>query len=177
MRRLPQLWIDTDRDLRRAALALDDAALIALDVETTLRDQRLCLAQIADRHGVYLIDALAIRDLGPLRSLLGDPRRTVVIHNAPFERRVLGAHDIPIPTVFDTLTWSRRIRKGAEGGHSLRVVCARELGFWLDKTQQASDWRRRPLSPAQIDYAALDAEVLLPLYDLFAPSAAAFDRR
>lgn len=177
MRRLPRLWIASDHDLRRAALALGDAPLVALDVETTLRDHRLCLAQIADRAAVYLIDALAVRDLGPLRTILGDPGRTVVIHNAAFERRVLGAHDIAIPTVFDTLTWSRRLRKGADGGHSLGVVCARELGFWLDKSCQASDWKRRPLSAAQLDYAALDAEVLLPLYDRFAPQASLFDAR
>ena len=35
------------------------------------------------------------------------------------------------------------------------------------KTQQVSDWRRRPLTPEQVTYAALDAEVLVELYEVF----------
>jgi len=39
----------------------------------------------------------------------------------------------------------------------------------MDEAQQTSDWRRRPLTSAQLNYAALDAEVLLDLYARFAP--------
>jgi ATP-dependent Lhr-like helicase len=44
-------------------------------------------------------------------------------------------------------------------------VCARELARELDKREQTGDWTRRPLSRVQIDYAALDAEILLQLYE------------
>lgn len=53
----------------------------------------------------------------------------------------------------------------AEGGHTLREVCRRELGKPLDKSQQTSDWSQRPLSDEQVEYAALDAEVLLSLLE------------
>ena len=53
------------------------------------------------------------------------------------------------------------------GGHSLKSVCERELGILLDKSEQVSDWSRRPLSERQVAYAALDAEVLLQLYARF----------
>merc|ERR1712151_1011242 len=49
----------------------------------------------------------------------------------------------------------------AEG---LAVTCARFLGKPLDKSEQCSDWRRRPLSQAQTRYAALDAIALLDLH-------------
>lgn len=39
------------------------------------------------------------------------------------------------------------------------------LGLPLRKTQQRSDWERRPLSTAQISYAALDAYCLLMLHE------------
>jgi ATP-dependent Lhr-like helicase len=47
------------------------------------------------------------------------------------------------------------------------MVCERELGILLDKSSRTSNWSRRPLDPDQLMYAALDAEVLLMLYDLF----------
>jgi len=64
---------------------------------------------------------------------------------------------------------SRRLRgTDSLGGHSLAVVCERELGAGLDKSAQTSNWSLRPLTVEQIRYAALDAEVLLALYDRFA---------
>ena len=69
-----------------------------------------------------------------------------------------------IENVVDTLERSRALRPGAEGGHSLEAVCQRELTLQLDKREQTSDWTRRPLTPRQVAYAALDAEVLLVLH-------------
>jgi hypothetical protein len=54
----------------------------------------------------------------------------------------------------------------ANGGHSLKAVCARELGIALPKDEQTSDWTTRPLTPTQLTYAALDAELLLRLLPL-----------
>jgi len=48
----------------------------------------------------------------------------------------------------------------------LAITCARFLGKPLDKTEQCSDWRRRPLSNSQRQYAALDAVVLLELHSV-----------
>ena len=56
-------------------------------------------------------------------------------------------------------------------GHSLGTVCRRELGIKLDKRYQRSNWSRRPLTPAQLNYAALDAEVLIDLHRLFQEEA------
>src|SRR5262249_24142364 len=38
------------------------------------------------------------------------------------------------------------------------------FGLTLDKSLQRSNWRRRPLSGAQLDYVALDAQVVLQVY-------------
>lgn len=46
---------------------------------------------------------------------------------------------------------------------SLTHVAKSLLGRPLDKTQQCSNWERRPLSSAQSHYAALDAHVLLSI--------------
>ena len=54
---------------------------------------------------------------------------------------------------------------------SLAVVVASVLGAYVDKTEQCSDWARRPLAPSQIAYAAADAHVLTALFDRCAHQA------
>jgi ribonuclease D len=42
------------------------------------------------------------------------------------------------------------------------------LGTTLEKGETLSDWSKRPLTPAQLTYAALDVELLIPLWDRLA---------
>ncbi len=166
--RNPIEWIDTSATLRAAIGELSTAEVVGLDVETTLDSRTLCLVQIATPDRTYLIDPFAVV-LDPLGEALAAARPVKVIHHARFERRVLASVGIGLDGVYDTLEVSRRFRgTDALGGHSLAMVCQRELGVDLDKSAQTSNWSRRPLEPDQIRYAAVDAEVLLALYERFA---------
>ncbi len=160
---LPVQWIDSAAALVAACEAMRAFATIGLDVETTLTSRALCLVQVATADSIYLIDALEIADLEPLAEVFADDRITKVIHNASFERSVLSRYGMTIAPVIDTLSSSRATRGKVEGGHSLKAVCARELGLTLDKAEQTSNWAQRPLSQRQRAYAAVDAEVLLKL--------------
>ena len=162
--RNPIRWVDTAAGLQAAVDVLMAASVVGLDVETTLNDRALCLVQVATAEETFLIDALAIPDLAPLGGLLASEDVVKVIHNAEFERSVLGRLGFEIRGVIDTLEVSRERRgRDAAGGHGLAAVCARELGIELDKREQCSRWRRRPLTEEQVAYAALDAEVLVRL--------------
>ena len=154
--------------MEAVCLKLCHEAFVGLDVETTLTTQRMCLMQLATPTATYLVDALALPSLAPLAAFLNSCKTKKLIHNAPFETRVLAACGMSLASVVDTLLLSRRLRgRNIPGGHSLSVVCKRELGKPLDKTEQTSNWQRRPLSQSQIVYAALDAEVLLQLWKVF----------
>ena len=162
---IPTTWVDTVEGLEEACRALEGEDVVGLDTETTLHTRTLCLIQIAGTERVYLIDALAIADLGPLAPLLRSDTTTKIAHQASFETSVLGRVGLALDNVVDTLALSRRVRgRDLAGGHSLLAVCRREFGIELDKRHQISDWTRRPLSPAQIAYAAVDAEVVLRVW-------------
>jgi ATP-dependent Lhr-like helicase len=166
-------WVDSPAALRLVTAALLAEEVVGLDVETTLDFGTLCLVQVATGTRTYLIDPFAVGDLSPLGDVLASARPLKVIHNARFERRVLAAVGIALAGVVDTLEVSRRVRgREALGGHSLAVVCERELGMPLDKSEQTSDWSHRPLTADQLRYAAVDAEVLLVLHEHLGESLA-----
>jgi DNA polymerase-1 len=52
--------------------------------------------------------------------------------------------------------------------HSLEAVARRELAIELDKEHQNADWGGE-LSPTMLEYAAKDAQILLPLAEVFEP--------
>jgi ribonuclease D len=93
-------------------------------------------------------------------------REIVEVEQAGDARPGYGSN-IAVANVFDTLSASRRIRGKQPGGHSLAAVCRREFDKVLDKSQQISDWTRRPLTGAQVNYAALDVEILVDLFAKF----------
>jgi ATP-dependent Lhr-like helicase len=161
-------WVDTADSLRDLTERLLECDVIGLDVETAMDLGTLCLVQIATRQRTYLIDPFAVEDLTPLALLLNRPTPLKVIHNARFEQRVLAKEGIVLDGVYDTMEESRRLRgTDALGGHSLAIVCERELDLTVDKSAQTSNWGRRPLEADQLQYAALDAEVLVRLHDHF----------
>lgn len=165
----PVLWIDESEEMVLAARQIQEEKEVGLDVETTLQDPpRLCTIQIATGKKNYVFDALALIDLSPIFRILGDAGIVKIIHYSRFEKGVFRNLGVEIRNIFDTFKISRKLRgKRSRYQHSLARVCRRELGRPLDKRYQKSNWRRRPLSPGQLRYAALDAEIMLLLYEVF----------
>lgn len=168
----PITWIDAQAEFAALCERLKREPFVGLDVETTLEEPRvLCTIQLGIAGQNWIVDALAMESLEPIRPLLEGTAVEKVIHNAFFEQEMFAKHQIKINGVFDTLAYSRRKHSKAniEGGHKLGEVCERELGIYLDKSQQTSDWTKRPLEDIQFRYAAIDAEVLVSLYPIFKP--------
>ena len=170
--KLPIYWVNSDEELEEYSERLGSFSELGVDCETTLYSQQMCLLQIACREFIVLIDPFEISNFGPLQMVLENPEITVIAHSASFEKRQLAKYDIDINAVYDTLKISRKLYKndkhtGLKLKHSLGVVCKRILNMSMDKGEQTSDWSRRPLSRSQLMYAALDAEVMLQLYDRF----------
>jgi DNA polymerase I-like protein with 3'-5' exonuclease and polymerase domains len=152
------------------AAALGDVDLVGLDTETTGLDPRrdrvrllsLAVDTIDGGTFTYLIDCQKVAPR-PLFDLLAE--KELVGHNLAFDLGFLAALGFEPGAVHDTMLLSQLLhgpRKG-KGFHGLARVAERELGRALSKDLQRSDWSGE-LSAEQLEYAARDAAVLLPLY-------------
>ena len=124
----------------------------------------LCLVQIAGENEVAVIDAQVNGiDLAPLGSLLADQAVTKVFHAArqDIEIFVQLYGDVPRP-MFDTQVAAMVAGFGDQVGYDALV--ANLTGGTIDKAHRFSDWSARPLSAAQITYAAADVTHLREVY-------------
>ena len=162
--------VTTEDDVAQVAHAAREAGRFGLDTEF-LRERtyhaRLCLVQVATPNGIVVIDPLAGVDLAPVVALVGDACVEVVVHAGRQDLDIL--HDrfgVTPRNVFDI-----QLAAGFAGfGSSLpygRLVEA-ITGTALVKGESYTDWCRRPLTGAQLSYAADDVRFLLPVADRLA---------
>ncbi len=128
---------------------------------------QVALVQVADEHGIVLVDALEV-DLGPLSKILEGPG-LAVMHAARQDLEVLERACGTIP--------SRLVDTQLLGGFlgytspSLSNLLERELSVRVPKADRLTDWLRRPLGDAQLTYAAADVAHLLELHTMLAERA------
>jgi ribonuclease D len=124
---------------------------------------RLCLVQVATDDALFLLDALSCGPLDAFWKLVVDPGRTVVVHAGREEVRLCRLWTGSAPgNLFDL-----QIAAGLTGGiypmgHGNLVH--QVLGVHLPKGETLTEWRTRPLTPAQIRYAFDDVRFLIPLW-------------
>src|SRR5438105_7760838 len=167
--------ITNQEEIRKAVESLSAHQVIGLDTEKTDLDPylaRLRLIQLATSDRVYIIDFNHFADgdpkqsdaLAPLRKLLTSPRPVKIAHNAKFDAKFI-KHNLGVDIVglFDTLLASQLVSAGdIEERHGLEAIAGRYLNEAVDKSERLSNWEFE-LSEAQLQYAARDAAVLLPL--------------
>ncbi len=134
-----------------------------------------CLAQIATDDGVALIDPIAGAPLEPLIAIVEDPAIETVMHAPSADLTLLALHFGVVPAnLVDVQLTAGFVGIGA--GQSLGTLLDRGLGLHLAKAESYSDWSRRPLTAAQVDYAADDVRHLLALRDRLQERATALGR-
>jgi ribonuclease D len=159
--------ITSENEAQRALYGLQSESMIGLDTETYWdvkeNHSRVSLVQLAPRDGEILVIDLLEVSQELLRPLIESPEVGMAAHNARFDETMLkGAGLNPVGFV-DTLRLARAALRLPS--YSLAGVSEHLFGIELDKRYQKSNWRRRPLTRAQLEYAALDARMTLDLYD------------
>jgi ribonuclease D len=124
----------------------------------------LCVVQLAGAEEVAVVDAQAEgMDLAPLGELLADPAVIKVFHAARQDVEIFLLKFGAVPTpLFDTQVAAMVAGFGDQASYDSLVRAL--AGAAIDKAHRFSDWSARPLSPAQIAYAAADVTHLRHVY-------------
>ncbi len=172
-------------------LVTDTAALAALcdrlraepyvTVDTEFMRERtywpeLCVVQLGGARDTAVVDAQAPGlDLAPLGGLLADTGVMKVFHAArqDVEIFLLRFGDTPRP-MFDTQVAAMVAGFGDQASYD--SLCRALAGVQIDKAHRFSDWSARPLSPAQVSYAAADVTHLRRIYEALTAQLAREDR-
>ncbi len=160
--------IDNNEDLINFVKKISNTKWVALDTEF-LRERtyyaKLCLVQIEADNGLRAcIDPLSLGDdLSPLEEIFNNPNIVKVFHAAHQDLEILLqlTGNVPSP-IFDTQIAASVLGIGDQMGYARLVESM--LNVSLSKTQSRTDWTRRPLKQAQLDYAIDDVRYLAQIY-------------
>ena len=145
--------------------------VLAIDTEfvrTQTLTPLLGLVQIFDGTRLALIDPVAVTDLQGLADLLTNQGIVKVAHSCSEDLEALwhALGVIPAP-IFDTQFAAGLLDKGVSIGYANLVEQLFEIS--LDKGESRTDWMQRPLSTAQLSYAAADVTHLMAIYEALLP--------
>ncbi len=159
--------ISTTKDLTAVCRRLAAHPFVTVDTEF-LRETtfwpRLCVVQLASEEEAVAIDAMAEGlDLAPFFELMADERLTKVFHAARQDLEIIWnlAKLIPAP-LFDTQVAAMVCGFGDQVSYGDLVKTITKVT--IDKSSRFTDWSRRPLLPAQAEYAIADVTYLRDIY-------------
>lgn len=184
---MPYRYLTTDEEISGALGELLNAPLIPLDTETTGLDPHqdsLLLLQLSHAYNNFVIDcytadnSISRKDKDSpvwkmLRDIVTGPA-TKIGHNIGFDYKMVKSHfDFEITNVFDTMIAERLLTAGKEVGKKfvkLKTIVPKYTQLTerdMNKEIRAgfySGYVIEKFSSEQIEYAARDTHVLLPIY-------------
>jgi ribonuclease D len=158
--------ISSAEELRQASVSWQKDLGIDIECENNLHHygSYLSIVQLSDGKESWIVDAMSIKELGPLISYLQDWRYQKIFHDTSFDLRILASEINCRPrNVFDTQLAVRFL-----GIKDLGLAALLEKYFGIKKKSkfQMADWTKRPLDKDMLEYAEKDTLYLLRLRDL-----------
>ena len=141
---------------------------IAVDTEfrrTTKDNMKLALMQVNDSSEIYLIDCLQIKEPREACSFLSSPDPKKIFHSCREDiEAIYSWTNKGVLNIYDT-----QIANSLLGGTysiSYQALVKEKIGLKVSKDETRTNWLKRPLTEAQLNYAATDVYYLIDLYRL-----------
>jgi ribonuclease D len=164
----PIQYINTPDQLAKLCEQIMKEPWLALDTEF-LREKtyypKFCLLQIATPEWVACIDPIALPKLDDLFEAIYNPDIVKVFHSCRQDLEIFyqSTGKLPAP-VFDTQVAAPLLGFQDNPGYAMLVSSL--LSINLNKAHTRADWSKRPLTEAQIEYAADDVIYLCQIYQI-----------
>lgn len=160
------IWVNTAGQVKDMIACLSDAPSLTIDTEYDSFKRsygfKALLIQVFDGETVFIIDPLSGVDLKPLWNVFENENIQKMLYSGSEDIALLKAMGCSIRNVFDVQIAATLSNHPAR---NLGGLIEAEIGEALDKSQQQSDWSKRPLTPAQLSYAANDVTFLSEIAD------------
>lgn len=170
--------VKSDAHLAEVLEKLRGAKRIGFDTEFVSEDTfrpELCLVQVASEDLMAVIDPQPIADMRPFWRLLAEGDHITIAHAAREELNFsLTAVGAPPANLFDTQIAAAFCSNEYPAAYS--SVVSRFVGRKVAKGEQRTDWRRRPLTEDQLNYALEDVRYLFELHDKISAKIAKYHR-
>ena len=160
--------IQTSEDLMLLNEELLQCSYVAIDTEfrrTTKDNMKLALMQVNDSNEIYLIDCLQIKEPKEICSFLSSPDTKKIFHSCREDiESIYSWTKQGVLNIYDT-----QIANSLLGGSfsiSYQGLVKEKIGLKVGKEETRTNWLRRPLSEAQLNYAASDVYYLIDIYRL-----------
>lgn len=159
-------YIDNQAGLDALTRIAEQSGRIALDTEAnSLHNyyERVCLLQVSIGDEHFIVDPLSDVDTSAFLDVL--KQKVLILHGADYDLRLLRQTFglIPKGNVFDTMLAAQLLGFERFG---YAALIEHFFGVKLSKSGQKSNWAKRPLTEAQLRYAADDTRYLGGLADL-----------
>jgi ribonuclease D len=161
-------YINTPDQLAKLCEQIKKEPWLALDTEF-LREKtyypKFCLLQIATPQWVACIDPIALPKLDELFDAIYNPAIVKVFHSCRQDLEIFYQLTGKLPSpIFDTQVAAPLLGFQDNPGYAMLVSSL--LSINLNKAHTRADWSKRPLTEAQIEYAADDVIYLCQIYQI-----------
>jgi len=171
-------YIDTPDQLAKLCEQIKKEPWLALDTEF-LREKtyypKFCLLQIATPEWVACIDPIALPQLDTLFEVIYDPAIVKVFHSCRQDLEIFFQWTGKLPSpIFDTQVAAPLLGFQDNPGYAMLVSSL--LSVNLNKAHTRADWSKRPLTEAELEYAADDVIYLCQIYQIMVQKLTALGR-